>query len=71
MNELNNGQNHKVLPWKGETDWGNFPTGCSIYLYPDMRRIGVYYLNANKRTVQDQGLHIHPVKKMLIIMKNS
>ena len=50
-------ESQSTLPWKGEkTDWGNFPTGCSIYLYPGYEKNwGVYYLNANKRTVQDCG----------------
>ena len=38
-------ESQSTLPWKGEkTDWGNFPTGCSIYLILDMRRIGVYII---------------------------
>ena len=67
-------ESQSTLPWKGEkTDWGNFPTGCSIYLYPGYEKNwGVYYLNANKRTVQDCGTaYTSCVKKMLIIMKNS
>ena len=44
-------QNESSLEWKGEkTDWGNFPTGCSVYRYPGYEKLGYTILMLKKKS---------------------